>query len=341
MSLSRGFICSQNNLIWAVCWVISFLLPLPFSFSPCSVVVWVRSGGRAGRDGDVVVGSRRHRRCVSRALPGQHWSVSAQNWQRFAGVPGRDWPALQHWRWAAFLAQTEEAVRGAFPHCAAPFAWIEHTDNILICVEFKLLSLNLLVMQIRLLRRADGGAAAFSFYSYPCATYTADEPHDLGSLFVSGKKPRLTTVPLVAAPRKRGHQSEQPVGDERGRDHGGAAAWMIFVQRGKAESDIPTTLKLKRCVFVISPAMTRVIPSALTGRRLPSCPLWSPSWKSSGSLWSPWWRKTSAQRSRTSDRTSPGTFTLTERWNHISVSPNYNKTTHTGREKEITLLKSA
>lgn len=56
------------------------------------------------------------------------------------------------------------------------------------------------------------------------------------------------------------------MGDERGRDHGGAAAWMIFVQRGKAESDIPTTLKLKRRVFVILPAMTHVIPSTLTGQ---------------------------------------------------------------------------
>lgn len=187
-------ICLQNYLTWAVCWVISFLLPLPFSFSPRSVVVWVRPGGRAVRDGDVVVGSRRHQRCVSWALPGQHWSVSAQSWQRFAGVPGRDWPALQHWRWAAFLAQTGEAVRGAFPRCAATFAWIEHTDNILICVEFKLLSLNLLVMQIRLLWRADGGAAAFSFYSYPCTTYTADEPRDFGSLFVSGIKKKRSHV---------------------------------------------------------------------------------------------------------------------------------------------------
>lgn len=40
---------------------------------------------------------------------------------------------------------------------------------------------------------------------------------------------------LLLPRRKQGHQSEKPVGDERGRDHGGAAAWMIFVQRGKAE----------------------------------------------------------------------------------------------------------
>lgn len=39
--------------------------------------------------------------------------------------------------------------------------------------------------------------------------------------------------------RKHGDQSEEPVGDQRGRDHGGAAAWMIFVQRGNAESGLP------------------------------------------------------------------------------------------------------
>lgn len=48
-------------------------------------------------------------------------------------------------------------------------------------------------------------------------------------------------------------------------------------------------------------------------RRPLSCPLWSPSWKSSGSLWSPWSRRTSAQRSRTSDRTSLGTSTWMNR----------------------------
>lgn len=36
--------------------------------------------------------------------------------------------------------------------------------------------------------------------------------------------------------RKQGHQSKEPVGDERGRGHGRSATRMIFVQRGKGES---------------------------------------------------------------------------------------------------------
>lgn len=52
----------------------------------------------------------------------------------------------------------------------------------------------------------------------------------------------------------------------------------------------------------------------LSRRRPLSCPLSSPSWRSSGSLWSPWSRRTSAQRSRTSDCTSPGTSSSTSRW---------------------------
>lgn len=74
---------------------------------------------------------------------------------------------------------------------------------------------------------------------------------------------------------------------------------MISVQRGDEDASV-FKKRLKRIANVASPR-----------RRPLSCPLWSPSWKSSGSLWSPWWRKTSAQRSRTSDRTSPGTFTST------------------------------
>lgn len=49
-------------------------------------------------------------------------------------------------------------------------------------------------------------------------------------------------------------------------------------------------------------------------RRLQSCPLWNPSWTSSGSLCTPWWRKTSAQRCRTSDRTSRGRSSWMRRW---------------------------
>lgn len=203
MTLSRSCVCFQRYLIRALCWVI--LLPgwdsslgrfvccklkrlkkifcclfvahwasLQYSWlnvASLRSVVRVRHGDRAARDGNVVAGSRRRRRCLSRDLPGQHWSVSAQSGQRFVGLPGWDWPALQHRWWVASPLWITPAWQGRQSEglFLTPL-WIEHTDNILICVEFKLLSLNLPVMQIRLLWRPDGERAAFSLYSYPRST---------------------------------------------------------------------------------------------------------------------------------------------------------------------------
>lgn len=102
-----------------------------------------------------------------------------------------------------------------------------------------------------------------------------------------------------------GHQSEEPVGEERGRGHGRTATWMIFVQRGCWEC----FRRWERRSFYGSFSLCEFNLSLSFSRRPLSCPLWSLSWKSSGSLWLPWWRRMLAQRSRTSDHTSLGTST--------------------------------
>lgn len=113
--------------------------------------------------------------------------------------------------------------------------------------------------------------------------------------------------------RWQGHQSQEPVGKEWGCGHGRTATWMIFVQRGDRKCFLNSE---QRILYTCSTdnhisldCLFTLFLSVSLCRRPLSCPLWSPSWKSSGSLWLPWWKKTSAQRSRTSDRTLLGTST--------------------------------